>query len=121
LVPTCDISPYNRLEGYDLGLPDEDGAALQLLSVLVHLLPHLLNPRSYNVIRNDMFKLVEPEEREFREDSAFVWDPLAKRGHRVRLGRYRRGKKMVTFFRMTSYADMRSDATKRRWSGEDVA
>ena len=110
LILTRDIPPYDRLEGYDLCLPDEDGAALQLFPVLVHFLRHLLDPRSHDMIWDDMFKLVKPEEREFREDSAFVWDPLAIR---VRLGRYERGE-AITFFRMTSYADMRSDATKRR-------
>ena len=64
--------PYDHLEGYDLRLPDEDGAALQIFPVLVFLLRHLLDPRSHDVIWDDMFKLVGPEEREFGEDSAFV-------------------------------------------------
>jgi hypothetical protein len=61
-VPTCDISPYDGLEGYDFGLLDEDAPALQLLLVLANFLRHLLDPRGYDVIRDDVFKLVEPEE-----------------------------------------------------------
>ena len=75
VVPTLtrDIPPYDRLEGYNLRLPDKDGAALQLFPVLVHFLRHLLDAQSHDVIWDDMLKLVEPED----EDSAFVWDPLA--------------------------------------------
>ena len=58
---TCDVTPYDRFEGYDFRLFDEDGAALELLPVLVQLLWHLLDARRHDVVRNDIFKLVEPE------------------------------------------------------------
>jgi hypothetical protein len=48
--------------------------------VLAHLLGHLLDARSDDVIRNDGSQLVEPEERELREDAAFVRDALVMRG-----------------------------------------
>ena len=31
------------------------------------------------MVRDDVFELIEPEEREFRKDSALVWDALALR------------------------------------------
>jgi len=42
-----------------------------------HLLWHLLNARCYDVVQDDTLQLVEPEEREFREDATFVRNALA--------------------------------------------
>ena len=70
------------------------------------------------MVWDDIFELVEPEEREFRKDSALVWNSLTLRGVKWNPGtRW----EVLAFFRMTSYADMRSDATKSKCSGEDVA
>ena len=62
MLLTCDEAPYDCFEGYNLRLFDEDGAALELLPMFVQLLWHLLDARRHDVIRNDAFQLVEPEE-----------------------------------------------------------
>jgi hypothetical protein len=77
---TRDVPPHDGLERYDPGLLHEDGAAIELLAVLAHLLGHLLYARSDDVVRNDGSQLVEPEERELREDATFVRDALVTRG-----------------------------------------
>ena len=53
MLLTCDVTPYDRLEGYNLRFLDEDGAALKLHPVLVQLLRHLFNARGHDVVRND--------------------------------------------------------------------
>jgi hypothetical protein len=72
----CDVTPYDRFEGYNLRFLDEDGAALKLLPVLVQLFRHLVDARGHDVVRNDVSQLVEPEERKFRQDTAFVRNAL---------------------------------------------
>ena len=62
LLLTCDVTSHDCFEGYDLRLFDEDGSALELLLVLVQFLRHLLDARGHDVVRNDAFQLVEPEE-----------------------------------------------------------
>lgn len=62
LLLTCDVTPYDCFDGYDLRLFDEDGSALELLPMLLQLLRHLLDVRRHDVVRNDAFQLVEPEE-----------------------------------------------------------
>jgi hypothetical protein len=84
----------------------------------MHLLGHLGDLRRHDMVWDDIFELVEPEEREFRKDSALVWNALTLGGVKWDLDTQRG---VITFFRMTSYADMRSDATKSRCSSEDVA
>jgi hypothetical protein len=76
MLLTCDVTPYDRLEGYNLRFLDEDGAALKLLPVLVQLFRHLFNARSHDVVRNDASQPVEPEERKFRQDTALVRNAL---------------------------------------------
>jgi hypothetical protein len=61
-VLTCDVPADDRLERYHLRLPDEDGATVELLRALAHLLQHVLDARSDDVVRDDAFQLVEPEE-----------------------------------------------------------
>ena len=76
MLLTCDVTPYDRLEGYNLRFLDEDRSALKLLPVLVQLFWHLFDARSHDVVRNDASQLVEPEERKFRQDTALVRDTL---------------------------------------------
>lgn len=76
MLLTCDVTPYDRLEGYNLRFLHEDGAALELLPVLVQLFRHLFDARSHDVVRNDAFQLAEPEERKFRQDAALVRNTL---------------------------------------------
>ena len=53
MLLTCDVTPYDRLEGYNLRFLDEDGASLKLLPVLLQLLRHLFDARGHDVVRND--------------------------------------------------------------------
>jgi hypothetical protein len=76
MLLTCDVTPYDRLEGYNLRFPDEDGAALKLRPVLVQLFRHLFDARSHDVVWDDAFQLAEPEERKFRQDAALVRNAL---------------------------------------------
>ena len=76
MLLTCDVTPYDRLEGYNLRFLDEDGAALELLLVLVQLFRHLFDARSHDVVRNDDSKFVEPEERKFRQDTPLFRNTL---------------------------------------------
>jgi hypothetical protein len=43
LLLTCDVTPYDRLEGYNLRFLDEDGATLKLLPVPMQLFRHLFD------------------------------------------------------------------------------
>ena len=72
LLLTCDVATHDRFEWYDLRLFDEDGAALQFLSMLVQLIRHLFDARSHDVVRNDAFQLFEPKQGELRQDAALV-------------------------------------------------
>jgi len=47
--------------------------------MLMHLLGHLVDARSDDVIWDDTPQFVEPKEREFREDTSFVRNALAMR------------------------------------------
>ena len=47
--------------------------------MLTHLLRHLVDARSDDVIWDDTPQFVEPKEREFREDAPFVRNALATR------------------------------------------
>ena len=76
LLLTCDVTPYDRLEGYNLCFLDEDGTALELLPVLVQLFWHLFDARRHDVVRDDTSQLVEPEERKFGKDTALVRNAL---------------------------------------------
>ena len=46
----------------------------------MHFLGHLFDPRRHDMVWDDVFELVEPEEREFRKDSSLVWNALTFRG-----------------------------------------
>lgn len=76
MLLTCDVTPYDRLKGYNLRFLDEDRATFKLLPVLVQLFRHFFNARGQDVIWNDASQLVEPEEREFRQYTTLVWDAL---------------------------------------------
>ena len=76
MLLTCNVTPYDGLQGYNLHLFDENGAALEPLPILAQHLRHLLNARGHDVIRNDVSQLVEPEEREFRQDTTLVRNAL---------------------------------------------
>lgn len=52
--------------------------------MLLHLLRHILDARSDDVVRNDTLQLVEPKKREFRENAAFFRNALATREAMVR-------------------------------------
>ena len=47
--------------------------------MLMHLLGHLVDARSDDVIWDDTPQFVKPKEREFREDAPFVRNALATR------------------------------------------
>ena len=53
-----------------------------MFPVLVHLLRHLFDLGCHDMVGDDIFELVEPEEREFRKDPALVWNTLTLRGVR---------------------------------------
>jgi hypothetical protein len=55
--------------------------------MLLHLLRHILDARSDDVVRNGTPQLVEPKKREFRENTAFFWNALAMREAMIRSGK----------------------------------
>ncbi len=75
---TGDIPPHDRLERYDLCFLNKYRTAFQLFPMLMHL-RHLFDPGSHDMVRDDMLQLIKPEERQFRKDSALVWNALALR------------------------------------------
>jgi hypothetical protein len=52
--------------------------------MLLHLLWHILDARSDDVVRNDTLQLVEPKQREFRENAAFFRNALGTRKAMIR-------------------------------------
>lgn len=119
---TGDVATDDGLDRQDSCLADEDGAAVELVAVLLHLGGHLVD-----LARDDMVgdvlglgrvrEVVEEEERELREELALVGNALWTRPGGVSTGRStERGALRRTFFMMTSNALTRSVATKRRAS-----
>ena len=47
--------------------------------MLVDFFGHFFDPRRHDMVWDDILELVEPKEREFREDAPFVWNALATR------------------------------------------
>lgn len=115
--PTCEITANYGLKRHDLGLSDKHSPSLYLATILPNFFGHLVDICGYEVRRDDVLQLLEPEEGHLREYLPLVRHALWKRSGTVnmlqQIGR--------TLRKMTSYAEIRSVATNRRCSGEDVA
>ena len=111
---TGDIPSDNSLKGNDLCLPNEHRTAVQLALVFAHLIRHLVDVGGDEVIRDDVFEFVEPEKRDTGQEFTLVGYALYVRFPRINTDRICGGKRMRTLFKMTSYAEILSLATKRR-------
>ena len=76
---TGDVTADDGLERDDLGLADEHRAALERRLVFPHLERHRVDVRGDEVRRDDVPELLEPEERDLRQDLALVWHALQRR------------------------------------------
>jgi hypothetical protein len=63
------------------------------------------------MVRNDMFQLLEPEQRDACEEFALIWNTLE--GEHMKSGR-KELKDPRTLLRMISYTDIRSVATNNK-------
>jgi hypothetical protein len=76
------------------------------------------------MVWDDVTQFFEPEKGYLCKEFAFIWDALLRCVVRADVGSVSRGSmaswlERLTLRNMTSYADMRSVATTRRWSGDD--
>lgn len=76
---TRDISANDGLQWHDLRLLDQHRSPLELILILPHLLGHLVDIRSHDVVRDRLSQTAEPEQRYLRQQFALVRDTLETR------------------------------------------
>lgn len=101
---------------------------MELILVFPEFLRHPVDVRGHEMGRDDMLKHLKPEEGYFGQYFALLWDALSTLYVQSDRGKNKSFRLMCrddkgdaqTFCKMTSYAEMRSLASKRRQSRDDV-
>jgi hypothetical protein len=73
---TGNITTHDRLKWYDFGFFDKHCPFFKDVLVFRHLGRHLVNVVRYQVIWNDSFESLEPEECELAKNNAFAGNAL---------------------------------------------
>lgn len=108
---TSYVPSDDRFNGHYFCLSHKHSAALELLAVLLYFIRHLIDVNGNKMVRNDMFQLLEPEQRDACEEFALIWNTLE--GEHMKSGR-KELKDPRTLLRMISYTDIRSVATNNK-------